>query len=421
MKGFVVYKFGGASLGNPKNIRQVAGILTFNRPEKLLLVVSATGKTTNKLENILDQWLEGNPARFEVMSRLIREHHELFSSAGMEEIPGMAQRFFDEASALIRLPAPESYGEAYAQLIPYGELWSSTLMADYLRQKGLPVDWTDARQLIFTNDTHRNAAIQWEETSRAAQTLKQAIAEGRIILTQGFIGASPGGTTTTLGREGSDFSAAILAAVLQAQQVVVWKDVPGIMTADPKVIPTATCIPRLSYKNAIEMTYYGAKVLHPKTIKPLENRDIPLSVKPFSNPDSPGTLISKEEPETPLPAICVVKNDQVHLEISTQDLSFMEEKNLGFIYSQFAVHQIRLNLNRVTALHMDACFDHDPHRLPGLLQTLADRFDYRIRKNLELITFISYSADDLEKIRQERNILLEEKNDRIAHLLVTPQ
>jgi len=415
-----VFKFGGASVKDADGIRRVASIVRTRATAPTVIVVSAMGKTTNHLEQLLIAWYkqsheltllftEFRALHVSIAEALLPEGHHLFTR--------MAEVFEDMWSNLQKL-SRDNYDLAYDQVVSQGEILSTLILASVLNESGIPTCWMDVRQLLSTDSTYREARINWDATLHAvSEKLKPAVKECHVLV-QGFIGRNEHGLTTTLGREGSDFTAAILAWCLDAESVTIWKDVPGVLNADPRYYKEAVKIDRLSYRDAIEMTYYGAQVIHPRTIQPLQNKKIPLLVKPFEELDAPGTVIRDQQDFSLLPPVIVVKPGQVLLHISTKDFSFIAEENLGFIYGSMGRHRIRGNMSLNSAISFSVCFDHDPVRLERLLEDLAADYHVTQSDGLRLITIIHYNEGVLEQVKNNLEVIMEEKAKGTAQVLL---
>ena len=414
-----VFKFGGASIKDAASIRNIVNIIRGFGDLPLLIVVSAMGKTTNALERVFEVYQKTHQAAspdFEgirdyhltVMRDLFPEDHTVF---------GAIDQTFERALLTLSEQHPED--TAYDQFIAFGELLSSMIVHQYLRLEGLPSTWMDARNFISTDDNYRDGKVDWELTAKKVRSLASVL-EKKIIITQGFIGKSPAGLTTTLGREGSDFSAAIFASVLNAESVTIWKDVPGVMSADPKRLPDPVVFEELPYQEAAEMTYYGASVIHPKTIKPLANHGVPLWVKSFDNPALPGTIIHKcKIPD--LPPLIVFKENQCLVSCKVTDYTFINEEQLGMIFRSLSSLDIRINVMQNSAISFSFCIDFRENKLTRLVQELRNNFEVYYNAGLTLITVKNYDAKSFEKYRKTRGILLEQFSRSTLQVLVKSQ
>lgn len=406
-----VFKFGGASVKDAQAIRNVADIVSMTAHRPLAIVISAMGKTTNALEEIIRTHYN-QPENLPPMISKLKEYHERVAKELLQQdadtlLTDLHDTWVELGWILEEEPHPD-YNYHYDQIIVFGEIVSTKIVSAYMHSKGITHEWLDARSFIKTDSVYRDARIQWKETQQAVDDyVNKALAAKGVVITQGFIGSTPYNESTTLGREGSDYTAAILAFTLNAESVTIWKDVPGIMTGDPKRFEKVMRLEEISYNEAIEMTYYGAKVIHPKTIKPLQNKNIPLYVRPFDNPTLFGTCISAAESPF-LPPIVVVESNQVLLQISTKDFSFVAEEHISEIFDHIASHRVKVNLIRNTAVRFMICVNNDAEKLERLTQDLLPTFQIDLTENLELITIRHANQHMLDQIRKGKEILLEE-------------
>lgn len=406
-----VFKFGGASLKDPAAIKNVANILRSYKKEKLVIIVSAMGKTTNALEKVVEAHAARNGKAFDILNEIKAQHYrimdELFDKK--DEAYALVNDAFVEIEWVLEEEPHENYDYMYDQIVCVGELASSKIVHAYLNLAGLPSQWLDARDVIQTDDIFREGWVQWEETmERAERIVKPMLEQPGFIITQGFIGSTSENFTTTLGREGSDYTAAIFSFCLDAQDMTIWKDVPGVLTADPRLFENVAKLDRLSYKEAIEMTYYGAKVIHPKTIKPLQNKSIPLYVKSFVNPEGEGTLISSEVDDTYPPMVAVEPN-QVLLQISTRDFSFVAEHHISYLFNIIAEFRLQVNMMQNSAISFSLCINDVDDKADRFAQRISDKFKVMLDRGLELITVRHYQEDLLNNLRRGKIVLLEER------------
>ncbi|HEY0900074.1 MAG TPA: aspartate kinase, partial [Sphingobacteriaceae bacterium] len=353
-----VFKFGGASVKDAAGVRNVAEIVALHREKKLLIVVSAMGKTTNALEELTEAYVNHKDHAHELLENVKQYHQvildELF--ALQHPIHDKVANLFVEIDWVLEDEPHDDYDFNYDQIVSVGELVSSKIISSYLNDQGLKNAWVDARSYIQTDNTYREGKVNWEKTSALIEQKLPQILEEQYIVTQGFIGGTSENFTTTLGREGSDYSAAIFASCLPASSVTIWKDVPGVLNADPKLFADTQKYGELPYSEAIEMAYYGASIIHPKTLKPLQNARIPLFVRPFSTPQESGTVVKESTIQIDLPAV-IVKHNQVLISLSTKDLSFITEDHLSSIFRAFAQLAIKVNVMQSSALSFSASFD----------------------------------------------------------------
>lgn len=417
----LVFKFGGASISSLERFRAVAAILERYRGEKILLVVSAMGKTTNALEKVTEAFYDGRMDEALHLFEGIKQQHLQLSkylvSIRWQEVENKLKDFFTEVEWLLHDKPVRSYDYYYDQVVCIGEMMSSTLLSVFLNEEKIENSWVDVRDIIRTDNNFRKATVDWAETEdNITGQVKPLFEDCDIIITQGFIGATDENESTTLGREGSDFSAAIFANLLPASEVVIWKDVDAVMNADPSKFPDAVNMPLLSYAEVIEMAYYGAQVIHPKTIKPLQNKNIPLHVKSFLNPTAPGTRISGERVKV-LPPVLVIKNNQVLIRFSSLDFSFVSGPPVEFLQDIMEDLHIDSSLRQHTAISLLCCFDDTP-KLHLLAEKASELFDVEILKGLRLITIRHYTDAEIEKFTAGKNIILSQKTVDTAQYLV---
>ncbi len=415
-----VFKFGGASVKDSEGFRNVGQILQKYSDEKIVVVVSAMGKTTNALEEVVKSFY-AQDGQTEALLLKIKSSHvaliqELFpvSQAVLDDINDA----FVEIEWVLEEVPHEDYDYTYDQIVSMGELLSSKILIHYLQYLKISSKWLDVRDVILTDNTYRDARIQWDTTqSNAKNKIIPMLETANHIVTQGFIGTTSENFTTTLGREGSDYTAAILSYCLDADSMHIWKDVPGVLTGDPRIFDEVIKMPRISYNEAIEMTYYGAKVIHPKTIKPLQNKQIPLFVRPFLDPSSEGTVISDEK-EMSYPPVIVIEHDQTLLHISTNDFSFVAEHHLSMIFALLAKHRLKVNMMRNTAISFSVCVNNIPDRIKKFEKELGTEFKMIQDNDLELVTIRHYNEDILKDMKKNKLILFEEKLQDTVQMVV---
>lgn len=409
-----VFKFGGASIRNTIAIQNVVKILRDQgSSEKILVVVSAMGKTTNALERIVHLHFRKEPITSEIKT-LMAYHQDIMSQLFH---PGEAV-FEKVAGCFEEIESNLSDGHVdfvYDQVVSLGEVISSIIISDYLK-KEFEVEWIDARNLILTDSSYREAKINWKETEKKLQGLPEKIS-ANMILTQGFIGSDSQGNTTTMGREGSDFSAAVFASCLNAESVTIWKDVPGVMSADPKRIPNAKVFEELPYKEAAEMTFYGATVIHPKTIKPLANKHIPLLVRNFDHPDLPGTRIH-DCIVWDLPPLVIFKDNQCLISCRVTDYTFIDEQQLSIIFESLAKLNVRINLMQNSAISFSVCTDYREQKILDLTEMLGAHFEVYYNTGLTLVTIKNYDTETYEAYRSKNGILMEQSTRSTLQILI---
>lgn len=416
-----VFKFGGASVKDADGIRNVASILKKFNDVKKVVVISAMGKTTNALEDVVNNYVKKNEIYAEYL-REIREYHQMVAEELFDKNHSIFHKIhamFDGVQSFCTTNTSDNYTYIYDQIISIGELASTRIVSDYLNTINQDNQWIDARELIRTDHSYTDARIEWETTERQITEVIGA-QTALTIITQGFIGSTLEKFTTTLGREGSDYTASILSYCLNATKMCIWKDVPGVLNGDPKLFSDAVLIPKISYKEAVEMTYYGAKVIHPKTIRPIQNKKIPLHVKSFIHPENEGTIIgSFDENSIDYPPIIVKMPTQVLLSFSVKDFSFVAEDSMSEIFKAFSKHQLRMNLMQNRAISFFVCVDDKEEKIKRIAEDLKENFVVNIEKGLELLTIRHYNETILNRETTNKNILLEQKARQTIQILYT--
>jgi aspartate kinase len=417
-----VFKFGGASVKDAAGIVNLAKVVQLNVGEPLMIVVSAMGKMTNALEKLTHAYATQADDVQEIYEQIKAYHYKIVSELFEPDavIFDEVANTFVEIDWMLEDEPHDSFDFIYDQLVSVGELVSTRIVSAYLNKAGLQSQWLDVRGYIHTDNTYREGVVDWNKTRASIQKDLPAMLSKHIVVTQGFLGGTSENFTTTLGREGSDYTAAIFAACLTAESLTTWKDVPGIMNADPKYFEDTVKFDELSYNEAIEMTYYGATVIHPKTIKPLQNAGIPLLVKSFNEPEAPGTVISeiyKQHYEKP---IQIVKHNQILLSISAKDYSFISETHLSAIYALFSQNQVSVNLIQTSALSLSVCLDYDAVRFGKVYTKLAHEFNVKYNIDLSLITIRHYTQELLTETMTGNKVLMEQISRNMAQLVVKP-
>lgn len=418
-----VFKFGGASLESIERIQQVAAIVQSFPDEELLIVISAMGKTTNELEKVAESYFQHQR---EIAAQLLHnielQHLDVAEKLlGNRESPvfRQLQQFFTEAEWTLGEKAIRPYDYYYDQLVSLGELLSTSIISAYFSLAGVHNTWLDVRDVFRTDDTFRDANIDWEFTLKQVnEKVRPLFNNTKIVITQGFIGSTDQNESVTLGREGSDYSAAVFTNMLDAESQTIWKDVEGLKNADPKQFQNTINIPEISYSEVIEMAYYGAQVIHPKTIKPLQNKQIPLYVKSFLNKDLPGTVIRDDVDSRQLPPIFVLKKNQVLLTITSRDFSFITEDKISDIYDIFHELRIKINLMQNAAISFSCCIDNSPEKIELLMKTLHEDFKLAYNEGLELLTIRYNQNGMLDELVKERAILLEQHSPVTVQVLL---
>jgi aspartate kinase len=406
-----VYKFGGASVKDAHSVKNAASILSHaSETSNYLVVISAMGKTTNHLEQVVDAYLSSSSSLPSLLKDLEENHHSICKDLFPEKHPVFEKlnNLFAELQWNLEEQPEQDRDYVYDQVVSYGELFSTLIFCEYLNHQGLPAIWIDARDFIKTDETYREGKVDWEETQKQVTTYFTN-KQDRIWITQGFIGSTSQNTTTTLGREGSDYSAAIFAYCLGAEKVTIWKDVPGVLNADPRYFSEAIVLPHLSYQDTIELAYYGASVIHPKTLKPLQNKGIPFFVKSFTHPDLPGTTIDDKADIMHQPCF-ILKKNQVLLSLFPRDFSFIVEDNLSEIYRLLSECRVKVNVMQNSALSLTICSDDSPSLFQQLIPTLSQKYKTLYNRDLELITIRYYNRESIESINPRGEILLEQRS-----------
>lgn len=419
-----IFKFGGASVKDADSVRNVASVLKQFSGENIIVVVSAMGKITNMLETLADAFFYPERAgngNAKVILEQIRKYHLVIMK---DLFPASSHPVYDDVNVVfaameknIAHTPSELYNREYDQIVSQGEVLSSKIVSAYLNESGIRNNWLDVRDVIKTDDTYREGKVNWEKTEKAAD-LSPALSKGEgVVVTQGFLGQTPDGYTATLGREGSDYTAAILAYCTNAESVTIWKDVPGVMNADPKWFDETQLIGQMSYQDAIELSYYGATVIHPKTIKPLQNKTIPLYVRSFVHPKEKGTVINDQQSQLPTPCF-IFKVNQILLSISPKDFSFIVEENFSDIFKIFADHGVKINVMQNSAISFSVCADNDARKIPGLIKTLQQKFRVLYNEDVELITIRYYNQATIDRVCIGKKVFVEHKSRYTVQLVV---
>ncbi|MCX6213534.1 aspartate kinase [Spirosoma sp.] len=407
-----VFKFGGASVKDAAGVRNLADIIQ-KQGKDIVVVVSAMGKTTNALEALVRAYVDKRPDDVKAQLASLKSYHTNI----MDDLTGNYNQVhytFAQLENYLKSPVSALYDEVYDQIVSVGELLSTQIIFAYLNKIGLSSRWLDSRQLVQTDATFREGRVDWELTSRQ---INSAVKKNGVNITQGFIGQTEDGRTTTLGREGSDYTAAIYAFCLNAESVTIWKDVPGVLNADPKWFDDTVLLERLTYQDAIELAYYGATVIHPKTIKPLQNKGIPLYVRSFLKPEAPGTVIGNYEQHLSIPSF-IFKVNQVLISLHPNDFSFIAEDNLSRIFGMFAQAGVKINLMQNTAISFSVVVDNNPDRVPALLNLLKQDFRVTYNSDVELITIRYYDQGTIDRVMPNKKLLLEQKSRYTVQLVV---
>ncbi len=415
-----VYKFGGASVKDAEGVKNLFKIINTQR-ENLIIVVSAMGKMTDALEILCNSYY-GKTGETAQAFQNIKDFHEqiirdLFGAAD-QDIRSRIEALYEELETILNSEPSLCYDYEYDRIICFGELLSTTIVSTYLEKQGRKVKFIDIRKCLITDQNYRNACVN---PDLSAQLCRKTFTfqDTFMYITQGFIAGTTTNQTTTLGREGSDYTAAILANMLNAEDVTIWKDVPGIMNADPKLYENTEIISKLSYKEAIELSNCGAKVIHPKTIKPLQNKGIPLYVRSFLYPESHGSVIRELDEKLKLPPIYIDKGDQLLLTLSPRDFSFIAEEKLSRIFATLAKYRLRLNLMQNSAITFSFCIDNNEAIFENFINELHDEYEVLYNKNVRLLTIRHYNEEVIERLTHDKHILVEQRSRLTARFVVS--
>jgi len=417
-----VFKFGGASVKNAEAVQNVAKVLRRFEGESLLIVVSAMGKTTNGLERLVKAYVAHDTTAMQSVYEEIKAFHTEIIDGLLKRADSHAyddiENLFIELECLLETQAEGSYDYNYDQIVSYGEIFSSRIMSTYLKESSIANRWIDSRNFIQTDNHYREGKVDWDLTSTIIAKKLKPIVQKQMVVTQGFIGQTADKQTSTLGREGSDYSAAIFAYGLDAESVTIWKDVAGVMNADPKRMQNAVKIDGLNYTVAIELAYYGATVIHPKTIQPLQSKGIPLFVRSFMHPENAGTEVSIAIHEENTMPFYIFKDDQAYLRISSKDFSFIAEEHLTHIFALMSQYSVRANVMQNSAISFSLVVNDDPARVDALLEALSSDYQVQAERNTQLITVRNYEGADLTSLVGTRKVWLEQRSPKVLQLLV---
>ncbi|MCM4156369.1 aspartate kinase [Gramella sp. AN32] len=411
-----VFKFGGASVKDAEGVRNVLKVLKTTGDSDKLVVISAMGKTTNALEIVVRDYL--NQASFANSLQIVKNYHELILDELFEykQHPVFLKiyQLFEELENFLKHNKSLKYDFVYDQIVSFGELVSTTIVSEYLQDQELKNTWLDARKLIKTNSTYRDAHVNWEKTQAIIQT---EVETNKLNITQGFIGSDPNNFTTTLGREGSDYSAAIIAYCLNAESLTIWKDVQGVLNADPRYFTKTELLQQISYEEAIELAFYGASVIHPKTLQPLQRKEIPLFVRSFIELDKEGTAVSKGQKIVPNIPCFIVKKEQVLISLSSRDFSFMVEENISEIFKLFHKYQMKVDLIQNSAISFRVCVDNKFNHLEKLLQHLKARFKVDFKTGVSLYTIRHFDEAAINELEKDKRVLLKQLTQNTVQLV----
>lgn len=408
-----IFKFGGASVKDADSVKNVAKVLESQGFEKCLLVVSAMGKTTNALEKVVEYYFKKEDFHSEI-EKIKQSHLEITKGlfADNHSIFGEVALFFDDLEAFLRRNKSPNYNFVYDQVVSCGEMISSKILSDFLNDIGFANSWLDARDYVKTDDSYREGVVNWQETEANVAKLNKE----QSYVTQGFIGSEDNNFTVTLGREGSDYSAAIFAYCLNADAMTIWKDVPGVMTGDPRKFENVTLLSNISYEEAIEMAYYGASVIHPKTLQPLKQKNIPFYVKSFVEPMKPGTKVGNSDKNQSEESY-ILKENQVLINISTRDFSFIAEDHISQIFNLLAKHKVKVSLMQNSAISLALCLEDKFGKIDVVNEELNLKFNTDLVKNVSLYTVRNTNLDELSKFYENKKVLLEQISKQTVQIV----
>ena len=411
-----VFKFGGASIKDASSIKNILKIISSYNDDKLIIVVSAMGKTTNALEIVVDNYFNNKPELQSSILDVFNFHSEIMMDLFKKNDPVFFEtsKLFEKLKSFIKSNKSPSYSFVYDQIVSLGELLSSNIIHHFLLNNNIDCSLIDARNCIKTDSKYRGGKVQWDATNKK---VKEAIAKTNINITQGFIGSDKNNFTVTLGREGSDYSAAIFAYVLNAKSLSIWKDVPGLLNADPKFFSNTKLLNQISYSETIELAFYGASIIHPKTLQPLQKKEIPLHVKSFKNPKSKGTIISKEIEIEPLVPCYIFKENLILIRLSSLDFSFMVEDNISNIFKELHDFKMKVDVIQNSAISFSVCFFDKYNNIDALVKNLEGKFKIEMHKNVSLFTIRHFNEKSIKKVSNKRKLVLEQRTEKTIRLI----
>ena len=411
-----VFKFGGASIKDISSIKNILKIISTYNEDRLVIVVSAMGKTTNALELVVHNYFNNKENLQASISEVYNFHSEIINNLFEKSHPIFSDisKSFEKLNSFIKANKSPSYSFVYDQIVSLGELLSSRIIHHFLLNNNINCSFIDARNCIKTNSKYRGAKVEWDITNKK---IKDYISDSKISVTQGFIGSDKNNFTVTLGREGSDYSAAIFAYVLNAESLSIWKDVPGLLNADPKFFKNTKLLNQISYSETIELAFYGASIIHPKTLQPLQKKEIPLLVKSFKNPQSKGTIISKGIDIEPLVPCYIFKQNLILLKLSSLDFSFMVEDNISDIFKELHKFKMKVDVIQNSAISFSVCFFDKYNKIKELIKNLEGKYKIEMHKNVSLFTIRHFDEKSIKKITNKRKLLLEQRTEKTVRLI----
>jgi aspartate kinase len=413
-----VFKFGGASVKDANGIRNLVKVLEETGHQNTFLVVSAMGKMTNAMEAVVNAYFDDRVGLKNALEEVVLYHQTILEALFEDKkhpVYLKVKLLFEEVQGFLAWNKSPNYSFVYDQVVGYGELLSTTIVSMYLNEVGIKNYWIDIRDFIKTDDNYRDGRVNWEKTQ---QHISEGVEANKLYITQGFLASDDNNFTTTLGREGSDYTAAILAYCLNANSVTIWKDVPGVLNADPRYFEETRLLNKISYREAIELAFYGASVIHPKTLQPLQRKEIPLHVKSFINPKDAGTTVGKGigiEPEIPC---FIVKKNQVLMKLSSLDFSFIVEDSIGDLFKLLHDYKMKVDLIQNSAISFSVCVDNKFNRLNDLLDQLSGKFKVVCHEDVSLYTIRHFNTDAIKSLQNGRDVLLEQRGKETLQLVV---
>lgn len=413
-----VFKFGGASVKDANGIRNLVKVLEETGHQNTFLVVSAMGKMTNAMEAVVKAYFDKRVGLKNAFEEVVLYHQTILEDLFEDKKHPVYEKvalLFEEVQGFLAWNKSPNYSFVYDQVVGYGELLSTTIVSMYLNEVGIKNFWMDIRDFIKTDDNYRDGRVNWEKTQ---QLISEGVEKNKLYITQGFLASNDNNFTTTLGREGSDYTAAILAYCLNANSVTIWKDVPGVLNADPRYFEETSLLNKISYREAIELAFYGASVIHPKTLQPLQRKEIPLHVKSFINPRDAGTIVGKGikiEPEIPC---FIVKKNQVLMKLSSLDFSFIVEDSIGDLFKLLHDYRMKVDLIQNSAISFSVCVDNKFNRLNDLLDQLSGKFKVVCHEDVSLYTIRHFNTDAIKSLQNGRDVLIEQRGKETLQLVV---
>lgn len=415
-----IFKFGGASIKDASGVKNITEVLKITSEKDLVIVVSAMGKTTNLLEKVIAEYLNDDPAKCKEYVSEFKEYH-LEILKGLFENPNHSvyqnvSGLFEKMASFLSVNKSKNHAFVYDQVVSFGELVSSNIVSAYLSELDMKNEFLDVRKCIKTDANYRDAKVDWEATQKKIQ---KKVNPNGITITQGFLGSeTTNNFTTTLGREGSDYTAAIFAYCLNAESVTIWKDVPGVLNADPRYFTQTMLLNHISYREAIELAFYGASVIHPKTLQPLQRKEIPLYVKSFLNPTAPGTCVGKGATLDPQTSCFILKKGLILISLSSLDFSFMMEDNIGDVFKWFHQHKMKVEMIQNSAISFSVCVNDKFNNLDALLAKLREKFSVKWNENVTLYTIRHFNPAEVKALAENKNVLLKQESKETVQLVI---